>query len=104
MHTEGSSKFRIYFRQNRNTAQLLHLGDDARLAQSNFNFNYPLAIYLHGFSESATGEKQSSQELKDGEWRRRRFAPPERQNPEYSSLQLFCDGATIMSFLWTGVR
>ncbi|XP_017108513.2 pancreatic lipase-related protein 2 [Drosophila bipectinata] len=63
-------KFMLYTRQNRNTAQLLHLGDDARLAQSNFNFNYPLAIYLHGFSESATGEKQSSQELKDAFLRR----------------------------------
>lgn len=59
----------FHCRQNRNSAQLLHLSDDARLAQSNFNFNYPLAIYLHGFSESATGERQSSQELKDGEWR-----------------------------------
>lgn len=53
-------------RKNRNAAQLLQLSDDVRLARSNFNFNYPLAIYLHGFSESATGEKQSSQELKDG--------------------------------------
>ncbi|XP_016968179.1 pancreatic lipase-related protein 2 [Drosophila biarmipes] len=63
-------KFMLYTSRNRNSAQLLHLSDDARLAQSNFNFNYPLAIYLHGFSESATGERQSSQELKDAFLRR----------------------------------
>ncbi|XP_022230241.2 pancreatic triacylglycerol lipase [Drosophila obscura] len=63
-------KFMLYTRRNRNTAQLLHLNDDGRLAQSNFNFNYPLAVYLHGFSESATGERQSSQELKDAFLRR----------------------------------
>lgn len=55
-------------RKNRNEPQQLALSDEARLAQSNFNFNYPLAIYLHGFSESATGEQQSSQQLKDGKW------------------------------------
>ncbi|XP_002063646.3 phospholipase A1 VesT1.02 [Drosophila willistoni] len=59
-------KFLLYTRRNRNTAQMLHLSDDvAQWTQSNFNFNYPLAIYLHGFSESATGEQQSSQQLKD---------------------------------------
>ncbi|SPP74827.1 phospholipase A1 VesT1.02 [Drosophila guanche] len=63
-------KFMLYTRRNRNTAQLLHLNDDGRLAQSNFNFNYPLVVYLHGFSESATGERQSSQELKDAFLRR----------------------------------
>ncbi|XP_064536110.1 pancreatic lipase-related protein 2 [Drosophila montana] len=63
-------KFLLYTRKNRNAAQLLQLSDDVRLARSNFNFNYPLAIYLHGFSESATGEKQSSQDLKDAFLRR----------------------------------
>ncbi|XP_023163398.2 phospholipase A1 VesT1.02 [Drosophila hydei] len=63
-------KFLLYTRKNRNAAQQLQLSDDGRLARSNFNFNYPLAIYLHGFSESANGEKQSSQELKDAFLRR----------------------------------
>ncbi|EDV98483.1 GH22648 [Drosophila grimshawi] len=58
-------KFLLYTRKNRNAAQLLQLSDDARLARSNFNFNYPLAIYLHGFSESASGDQQSSQQMKD---------------------------------------
>ncbi|XP_030387854.1 phospholipase A1 VesT1.02 [Scaptodrosophila lebanonensis] len=58
-------QFLLYTRKNRQSAQPLELNDSTRLAQSNFNFNYPLAIYLHGFSESATGEQQSSQQLKD---------------------------------------
>ncbi|XP_062134949.1 pancreatic lipase-related protein 2 [Drosophila sulfurigaster albostrigata] len=63
-------KFLLYTRKNRNAPQQLQLSDEARLARSNFNFNYPLAIYLHGFSESATGDKQSSQQLKDAFLRR----------------------------------
>ncbi|KAL9918376.1 inactive pancreatic lipase-related protein 1 isoform 2-T17 [Glossina fuscipes fuscipes] len=55
----------LYTRENPFKTQFLYLSDERRLRKSNFNFNYPLAIYLHGFSESATGEKQSSQELKD---------------------------------------
>uniref|UniRef100_A0A1B0BVR0 Lipase domain-containing protein n=1 Tax=Glossina palpalis gambiensis TaxID=67801 RepID=A0A1B0BVR0_9MUSC len=58
-------KFMLYTRENPFKTQFLYLSDERRLRKSNFNFNYPLAIYLHGFSESATGEKQSSQELKD---------------------------------------
>uniref|UniRef100_A0A1A9ZP98 Lipase domain-containing protein n=1 Tax=Glossina pallidipes TaxID=7398 RepID=A0A1A9ZP98_GLOPL len=58
-------KFMLYTRENPFKTQYLYLSDERRLRKSNFNFNYPLAIYLHGFSESATGEKQSSQELKD---------------------------------------
>uniref|UniRef100_A0A1A9WK45 Lipase domain-containing protein n=1 Tax=Glossina brevipalpis TaxID=37001 RepID=A0A1A9WK45_9MUSC len=58
-------KFMLYTRLNPFKTQFLYLSDERRLRKSNFNFNYPLAIYLHGFSESATGEKQSSQELKD---------------------------------------
>ena len=53
-------------RKNPFKFQYLYLSDEKRLRKSNFNFNYPLAIYLHGLSESATGEKQSSQEVKDG--------------------------------------
>jgi len=75
----------LHSSRNRNSAQLLHLSDDARLAQSNFNFNYPLAIYLHGFSESATGERQSSQELKDGEWGLP--APAPKTLPDHFPLQ-----------------
>ncbi|KNC33420.1 hypothetical protein FF38_09862 [Lucilia cuprina] len=59
-------KFMLYTRKNPFKFQYLYLSDEKRLRKSNFNFNYPLAIYLHGFSESATGEKQSSQEVKDG--------------------------------------
>ncbi|XP_013100122.2 pancreatic lipase-related protein 2 isoform X2 [Stomoxys calcitrans] len=58
-------KFMLYTRKNPFKAQNLYLSDDKRLRKSNFNFNYPLVIYLHGFSESATGERQSSQEIKD---------------------------------------
>ncbi|KAM7341893.1 inactive pancreatic lipase-related protein 1 isoform 2-T2 [Cochliomyia hominivorax] len=58
-------KFMLYTRKNPFKFRYLYLSDEKRLRKSNFNFNYPLAIYLHGFSESATGEKQSSQEVKD---------------------------------------
>ncbi|KAL7736975.1 hypothetical protein ACLKA6_008834 [Drosophila palustris] len=66
-------KFLLYTRKNRNTPQQLQLSDESRLARSNFNFNYPMAIYLHGFSESATGDQQSSQQLKDAFLRRGNF-------------------------------
>ncbi|XP_065369278.1 inactive pancreatic lipase-related protein 1-like isoform X2 [Calliphora vicina] len=58
-------RFMLYTRKNPFKFQYLYMSDEKRLRKSNFNFNYPLAIYLHGFSESATGEKQSSQEVKD---------------------------------------
>ncbi|XP_037951555.1 phospholipase A1-like [Teleopsis dalmanni] len=58
-------KFLLYTSKNSNKPQNLHLGDERRLTKSNFNLRQPLAIYLHGFSESATGKNQSSQQLKD---------------------------------------
>ncbi|XP_061398701.1 inactive pancreatic lipase-related protein 1, partial [Musca vetustissima] len=58
-------KFMLYTRKNPFKAQNLYLSDDKRLRKSNFNFNHPLVIYLHGFSESAISERQSSQEMKD---------------------------------------
>ncbi|ALC42809.1 CG6472, partial [Drosophila busckii] len=66
-------KFLLYTSKNRQTPQLLQVESATRLARSNFNFNYPLAIYLHGFSESATGAQQSSQQLKDAFLRRGNF-------------------------------
>lgn len=55
----------LYTRLNANKPQMLYLGDERRLAKSNFNFKRPLAVYVHGFSESATSEKQSSQDIKN---------------------------------------
>ncbi|XP_036333610.1 pancreatic lipase-related protein 2 [Rhagoletis pomonella] len=58
-------KFLLYTNKNSQNPQNLNLGDERRLAKSNFDLQQPLAFYLHGFSESATGDNQSSQQLKD---------------------------------------
>lgn len=76
-------------RKNPFKAQNLYLSDDKRLRKSNFNFNHPLVIYLHGFSESATSERQSSQEIKDG--KRQHFFPFWKTKPVM---------AICFSFIW----
>ncbi|XP_067626693.1 pancreatic lipase-related protein 2 isoform X2 [Eurosta solidaginis] len=57
--------FLLYTNKNPQKPQNLNLGDEKRLSKSNFDLQQPLAFYMHGFSESATGENQSSQRLKD---------------------------------------
>uniref|UniRef100_A0A0A1XE33 Pancreatic lipase-related protein 2 n=1 Tax=Zeugodacus cucurbitae TaxID=28588 RepID=A0A0A1XE33_ZEUCU len=57
--------FLLYTNKNPQSPQNLYLSDERRLSKSNFDLQQPLAIYIHGFSESATGDKQSSQQLKD---------------------------------------
>ncbi|XP_053962049.1 pancreatic lipase-related protein 2 [Anastrepha ludens] len=58
-------KFLLYTNKNPQKSQNLYLADERRLAKSNFDLQQPLAFYLHGFSESAIGDNQSSQQLKD---------------------------------------
>ncbi|CAD7011803.1 unnamed protein product [Ceratitis capitata] len=58
-------KFLLYTNKNPQNPQSLYLSDERRLSKSNFDLQQPLAFYIHGFSESATGDKQSSQQLKD---------------------------------------
>uniref|UniRef100_A0A034WE39 Pancreatic lipase-related protein 2 n=1 Tax=Bactrocera dorsalis TaxID=27457 RepID=A0A034WE39_BACDO len=58
-------KFLLYTNKNPQNPQNLYLSDERRLSESNFDLQQPLAFYIHGFSESATGDNQSSQQLKE---------------------------------------
>nr|XP_014085763.1 pancreatic lipase-related protein 2 [Bactrocera oleae]XP_036225109.1 pancreatic lipase-related protein 2 [Bactrocera oleae]XP_036225111.1 pancreatic lipase-related protein 2 [Bactrocera oleae] len=57
--------FLLYTNKNSQSPQNLYLSDEGRLSKSNFDLQQPLAFYIHGFSESAIADSQSSQQLKD---------------------------------------
>lgn len=59
-------KFFLYTNQNPKDPFQLYLSNDQLLQQSYLNKSHPLVMYLHGFSESSSGdEQQSSQQIKD---------------------------------------
>lgn len=51
-------------RRNPNCGATLNISDPYSLGRSNFNGRYPTVIFIHGYSESATG--RSAVAIRDG--------------------------------------
>lgn len=61
---ELEKKIWKFHRRNPNCGATLNISDPYSLRRSNFNDRYPTVIFIHGYSESATG--RSAVTIRDG--------------------------------------